>query len=145
MGLAAGLLLGFAIIAGSGGLGAMSAGVPPTPDLSQGGSIVATTASVTVTATSSQPPNLAVGNLSSATATTVAPKQVSTSFNGGVNGATTQGGTVPAYSSRVDSITNQPLLTDAVVFVPVLVALLLGAALYRASYRGSEEPGEEPS
>ncbi len=42
----------------------------------------------------------------------------------------------PAYSSGVYSIAHQSALSNAVVFVPVLVAFLLGAVLYRVSTKG---------
>jgi hypothetical protein len=45
------------------------------------------------------------------------------------------------YSSRVENIAQQPLLSNAVILVPVLVAFLLGAFLYRLSVRNREPPG----
>jgi hypothetical protein len=49
------------------------------------------------------------------------------------------------FSSRVENIAHQPLLTDAVVFVPVLLALLLGTVLYSASGRNKEHRSDEPA
>ncbi len=123
----------------------MSAGGNPALNGTQGGSATTTATSVTQTAVSSQPAGAAVGNLSSVTTTTTTPKQAFNSSNSDVNGLPPAGASTPSYSSRVESIAQQPLLTDAVVFVPVLVALLLGAVLYRVSYRGREETGEERS
>ncbi len=139
-GLAVGLLLGVAIITASGGLGALSPGVPQYYNFSKGATT--TTYTGTTAVTSSQPIDAAVGHQT--TTTTIAASQTipGNSSNTGLNGMSS-GVTTPAYSSRVESIPHQPLLIDALVFVPVLVAFLLGAVLYRASYRNREHPDEE--
>ena len=143
IGLVAGLLLGIGIIAASGGLGALSAGTPFSSSGPQGGlnlttSTVATTVSRTGTTTSTgQPGYVAVGNLSSAVTSTTAATPGSTPQTN-LKGLTTSGSTTPSYASNVQNIAHQPLSTDAVVFVPVLLAFLLGAVLYRTSNRNQE-------
>jgi uncharacterized membrane protein YcaP (DUF421 family) len=42
----------------------------------------------------------------------------------------------------VGSIAQQPILTNAFIFLPVLIAFLLGAVLYRVSVKGRAENPE---
>jgi hypothetical protein len=149
VGLFAGLLLGVAIITASGGLVTLSSGAAPASKNAQGSSALTTTTLVTETATvaqtvstSSVPAYFNLGNKSLSSTTTTPATPGSASLNSSLsnlNGVSTS--STPAYSSRVQSIPHQPLLTDTVVFVPVFVAFLLGALLYRAS-RGKEQPSE---
>jgi len=60
--------------------------------------------------------------------------------NGGTGNASAN---TPGYSSNIYSIAHQPAVSDAVIFIPVLVAFLLGAVLYRFSIREKEAPGTE--
>jgi hypothetical protein len=149
IGLFAGLLLGIAIITASGGLMTLPSGASPASKNTQGGSALTTTALVTETTivsqtetTTSVPAYVAVGNKSITSTTTTPAAPGSNSLNSDLTGVGTANSSTPAYSSRVQSITHQPVLTDTVVFVPVLVAFLLGALLYRASNRGKEQPSE---
>jgi len=149
VGLFAGLLLGVAIITASGGLVTLSPGTSPAAKNTQEGSVLTTTALATETTTTLQsgitstgvPSYVAAGN-KSLTSTTTTPAAPGSNSVNGVQAGTTSTSATPAYPSRVQSITQQPLLTDSVVFVPVLVAFLLGALLYRASSRGKEHLGE---
>jgi hypothetical protein len=169
VGLAAGLLVALALITTAGGFGSNPASVLLAP-ISNGGTTkaiatasmsstvtqtVTTTTAATATYTLSRSSGTAGGYTqqnstlypatSTATSTsTASSKTTSNSSNpasiGSLNSATSQG--TPKYSSRIDSLATQPILSNAVILVPVLVAFLLGAFLYRISIR-ERAAGEE--
>ena len=148
IGIAAGLLLGFAVLTASGGLAAFSSGTSPASSSFNGPPAATTTASQavttatlpkTATSTGGQP---AYAGGSSVTTTSTSPLSPSSSGSDERGLAST---TTPVYSSRVQSIAHQPVLTDALVFVPALLALVLGAVIYKASVRSRQSVGEEPS
>jgi hypothetical protein len=136
-GLVAGLLLGLVIVTASSGFAfglygsfTSNAGVGLAPS---------TTAKSTTTA-SSQPQyalnsTLASNGRSTTTTTTGSPPS-------GADYATLN---APVYSSHVANIAQQPVLTNAIIFLPVLVAFLLGAVLYRASMKRGGDDAQEQS
>jgi hypothetical protein len=153
VGLAAGILLGLAIIAGSGAIsspvgvfGSLSNSLNSAPATTFTAAMTTTTETQTQTSSSSTSPAFAggavppptTGNKTAATTTTASTSQ---------NLPATQAGSSAtprlAFSSRVSSITSQPLLSNAVLIVPILLAFLFGAVLYRASIRGREPSGQE--
>jgi hypothetical protein len=160
VGLAAGLLLGLGIIAASGALGSSPAIFGPALGPSQAGTrsltttvnTVATTATMTATLSTSTSGSPAysvnhtnstngsgsLSNIPSSVSSTTSQSQKNITF--GSSGAKS-----PSYSSRIVSIAQQPLLSNAVIFVPVLVAFLLGAILYQASNRNRKESEKSQS
>ena len=170
VGLAAGLLVALAIVTTAGGFGSNPASVLLAPKSNSGmpGTVTTavttssvtqaatTMAAATVTYTASRSSGTAGGYTqqnstlypatSTATSTsTASSKTTSNSSNpasiGSLNSATSQG--TPKYSSRIDSLATQPILSNAVILVPVLVAFLLGAFLYRISIRERAAAEEE--
>jgi hypothetical protein len=152
VGIAAGLLFGFAVITAAGGLGSLStASFYPV----QGGLTAITTSSATATVTQSStvtrtanasiPAYVASGNLTNLSTSTTGATPNSAVSNAGLKNAASSAanGASPSFSSRIQSIAAQPLSSDAVVIIPALLALLLGALLYRASNRSGKQPGEE--
>jgi hypothetical protein len=155
IGLAAGLLLGLAIVTASGGLGSAPAIFGPASSPLYGGEAAATTTTntvasaltTTVTQSSStsgvpaysvNPANSTTGSVSNAKTIT----SISSTTSPGQSSLNSLGSSEksPNYSSRIVSITQQPLLSNTVIFVPVLAAFLLGAILYRASNRNKDRP-----
>jgi hypothetical protein len=154
VGLVAGLLLGLAIVTASGGLGSASVVFGPLSPSHPGAAETATKTvttkvlSATTLSTSSggspaysvNPTNSTQGSVSNlpssvSTSTTTSNGQSDLTFGG-------SSAKSPSYSSRIVSIAQQPLLSNAVIFVPVLVAFLLGAVLYRASRRNETDSVE---
>ena len=158
VGLAAGLVLGLAIITASGSLGALQPALSSSNNpVTQAGSGETTqTATNTVTMSSTQTET----TVPSAATTTGGQPVLSTSGNGTrtVMTSTTQSNPSPAPvgsllsnlfgsvnsgssgdASRMTSIAHQSPSTDLVVFIPLALAFLLGAALYLASNRRNRE------
>ena len=156
IGLAAGLLLGIAIISASGGMGSFSTVLVPA---SHSGVAITTTSArsavTTMTSTASQtataittpaygvvPGNVSQASTTSAGTTPSAAMQKALSNLSSLS-ASGANGPPPSFSSRVQNIPGQPPFANAVILLPVLVALLLGAIFYRASNRSGEQPSEE--
>jgi len=162
VGLAAGLVLGLAIITASGSLTALQgAFASPQSLVTQAGAGATTqTATNTLTVSSTQTETTVL----SAATTTGGQPQYPISGNGTktVITSTTQSNPSPAPvaglltnlfgsvnggsirdASRMASIAQQPVSTDLVVFIPLALAFLLGAALYLASNRRNREPDGE--
>jgi hypothetical protein len=162
IGLAAGLLVAFAVVAASGGLASTLGSLSPTsanPAQSAATSISSTTmiytstvpASITYTVTMSTTTSESypIGSLNT-NATTIASSSASTQTSSsaitfGANGQKnlTSALSTPRFSSSFGSIAQQPALSNAIVLVPIIIALLGGTVLYRASVQGKEEAGEE--
>jgi hypothetical protein len=164
LGLLAGFVLAFAVVAVSGGLGPALGPSSFSPSLNTSSSstfyITSTTAYATLSVTaatttvSSSSSTLSgvtsegsaahplSGNGTTATRSTTTAISISSSStvptpsNEGSIGLTTAH---PGYSSRIDSISQQPLLSTTIILIPVLVAFFLGAFLYRVSVRDREE------
>ncbi len=145
VGLAAGLMLGLVIVTASGGLSSSPSwsGALVSHDLGPVGTTTAAKAAVTTFTTASIPPGFQTGSTNSThgtgNQTTPSVSVTTTSLN--PNSTLDQGSTQsnsPASSSRFSAIASQPLLSNALVFVPVFVAFLLGAIFYRTSSRGKE-------
>jgi len=145
-GLVAGVLLGLGVIVASAGLGTGSL----YGSLGTGGTYFSAPAATSSTVTSAA--TITSSQSSSPVAGIVPPNQKNETFSVGTS--TTQGSTVYGNSSRnsasaqnslstlssnVNTLPRQPLLSNAVIFLPVFVAFLLGAALYRASRRPDED------
>lgn len=153
VGIAAGLLVGLAVIAASGGLAAVSGSVLSPPGLFSSAGVATTTA--TSTATQSQTSAIARSTTTNSQPIYDMGGNTTNSLSSGSATETTTGGasldtikglvssvTSPSYSSHIASIAQQPPLSNAVIFVPVIVAFLLGAILYRTSSRSKEETSE---
>ena len=137
VGLVAGLLAAFALIAVSGGFSS-SIFTPLAPSSSRGLASQTQTAVTSTIATQSG---------------TTAPYSSITTGNGinSVSGTGSSAGqnatflanlvSLPAKvpSANVNNILRQPPLSNAILFVPVLMALLLGALFYRATRRKNED------
>jgi hypothetical protein len=157
IGLAAGLLLGLAIVTASGGLGSAAVIWGPSLSSSQAGQFTATTttnaATTIVTLTSSQSSSTSSQSAKSVYPTNSTdgsvnniPSTISTTTSQGQSDLTAgSSAKPPSYSSRIVSISQQPLLSNTVIFVPVLLAFLLGAVLYRASNRSKSKSDETQS
>jgi len=162
VGLAAGLVLGLAIITASGSLSALQpalslpdnsathAGAGETTQTATNTATMSSTQTETTvlsapTTTGGQPVYATSGNgtktvITSTTQSNPSPAPVAgllSNLFGSVNGGSSKD------ASRVASIAQQPLSTDLVVFIPLALAFLLGAALYLASNRRNREPDGE--
>jgi hypothetical protein len=150
IGLVAGLLLGLVVVGASTGFGFTYGAF--------GSFTAAPVSSITSQTTQSTYPKAAATN----TTTTMVTSTVPTfgSSNSSVLAVTSTTSTanltaaqalvpshhVPSYSSRINNIAGQPVLTNAVVLLPVVVAILLGAMLYAASSRSrAKESPEAPA
>jgi hypothetical protein len=162
VGLAAGLLVALAVVTIAGGLGTTPVSVLLAPKGIVGGTSASPTTTATLYATATTVLSSGSTSISSATSGASIPQTVSGNETFGVTstvsgttaskssstapslsnavGTPSSTATGPSYSSRVDSIANQPLLSNAVILVPVLIAFLLGAFLYRVSTRSRGEP-----
>lgn len=126
-GLVAGILVGIAVVTASGGLSSASGSLPIlNPIRPESGQAVTTTARST--------------NQSSHTNATPVSALLTNATKGYFQTTTPAS---PSFSSRLTSIAQQPLVSNAVILVPVLLAVLLGAVLYRASVREGENDREE--
>lgn len=158
IGLAAGLLVGLAIITAAGGLG--STGL--VPDFGTFAAVQASTSTITTSTQSTM-----TGSIQSFTTTAPYPTgsgngtQVVTStasVTGGpaVSTSTSTASSTPptaalspAYnqvmvpSSRFSSIAQQPVYSNVILVIPLLVAFLLGALIYQRSIRGKNALAED--
>ena len=175
VGLTAGLLVGLALVAVSGGLGAsplayfgaqgrsavtsatMSTSTTPmTTTASQ--TVTYTVASTTTSGGSSIPSQSSNGTAALSTSTTIVFSATTTltsttsgPSNGesvvtNTNGGTANGAHTPAASyspTRLANIPQQPIVSNAEILAPVLVAFLLGVFLYRVAVKEREGPGAE--
>jgi hypothetical protein len=145
VGLTAGLLLGLAVIVASSGFGTGQLYGTFGPAAPYRAGSVATSSTVTEAATtttqSSYPVAGLTGNLtvSQGSATITTTTQGSVAFGNSTGKSVNQANALSSLSSNVDNIPRQPLISNAVIFIPVFVAFVLGAALYRASRLGNEE------
>lgn len=149
--LAAGLLLGLAVVTASGGLGST---LTPTPFFSsfRSGDQVVSSATTTITAvtilsstaasSSSYTPGYPISSLNSSSGSVTSKITTSTTPGSAAQNANNVAAT-PNFSTHLDSIATQPFLSDAVILVPVVLALVLGAVLYLSWARGRKEPVEE--
>jgi len=134
VGLVAGLLLGLVIVTASSGF---TFGLYGSFTSNSEGLAPSTTAKSTTTA-NSQPQNAlnsTFGSIGRSTTTTTTGPTPS-----GADYATAN---APIYSSHVANIAQQPVLSNAIIFLPVLVAFLFGAVIYRASTKRKADGTEE--
>lgn len=141
-GLVAGLLLGIVIVTASSGF-AFGLNGSPLSNLFGGDVSSVKSAETSTTATTSQPASPASQNALNTTLNGAG--RITTTTTTGSSPATADMGLTngPKLSSHVDSIAQQPILTNAIIFLPVLFAFLLGAALYRASTKRDGDTTEE--
>jgi hypothetical protein len=141
-GLVAGLLLGLVIVTASSGFAfGLNGSLLSNPF---GGAVSSVKSVATsTTATSSQPasppsqntPNATLSGAGRTTTTTATSSSPAVADMGLTNGV--------KFSSHVDSIAQQPILTNAFILLPVLFAFLLGAVIYRASMKREGNTTEE--
>ena len=159
VGLVAGLLVALGVVTAAGGLGTAPASVLFGPTSGSAGVTtagVATTSAtapqtMTVTATtemsatssSAAIPNATNSGSQTYTVSVTTSSVTSASSPGTNNQNASTTAKSPNFSSQLDDISKQPPLSNALIFVPVLVAFLLGAVLYRASIRGGASSEEE--
>ena len=179
VGLAAGLLVGLALVAVSGGLGAsplayfgaQGRSAVTSATMSTSTTTMATTAFSTVTYSptvtytvvstttsggSSIPSQSSNGTAALSTSTTIVFSVTTTltsttsgppngeSVVTNTNGGTANGAHTPAASynpTRLANIPQQPIVSNAEILAPVLVAFLLGVFLYRVAVKEREGPG----
>jgi hypothetical protein len=142
-GLVAGLLVGLVIVTASSGF-AFGPNSSPFSNTA-GGSDLAKSATTSTTSTSSQPASPPSQNALNSTLSSVSRSSTTTtSTTSPVPSASDHGGSTPApqFSSRVGSIAQQPILANAFIFLPILIAFLLGAVLYRASTKRRADSSE---
>ena len=154
-GLLAGLFVALVVVGVTGGFGSLSTTGSFSPAAYNVASSTVQSAVSTVTETmisTSTVPPATTGSSSypvppngtsglAAVSTTVASSTSSGAPHGSLSGTTGVSVPGPTYSSRVESMAQQPFLSNAVILVPVLVAFLLAAFLYRLSVRNREQPG----
>ena len=135
VGLVAGLLFALAIVAASG----LASG---TSSFSLAPANVASSTATSSTVTASTTATVPQGGLYTSVNTTLS----NLSSNASQASANAANGNGPTFtvSSSVASIDHQPLLSQALLFAPIAVAVLLGVLLYRISARGRIDNDEEP-
>ena len=149
VGLATGLFLGAIIIAATGGLGTVSGLYGTFGSTHLPASQVSSTSTaiqvqtVTASATTSQAPGFAV-NTSNSSLNSLGSTTNTASQKADQGVAFSGAGTPPAPSSKLASLPQQTVLSNAIVFLPILAALILGAILYRLSNRNGSEAAEAP-
>lgn len=141
-GLVAGLVLGLVIVTTSSGFMFGSTGSSLFSPFGGAGSSVKSAATST-TATTSQPAS--PPSQSASNSTLNGPGHTTTTTTTGSSPAAADTGSANGlkFSSSVESISQQPILTNAITFLPVLFAFLLGAFLYRASTKREAKTTEE--
>lgn len=140
----AGLLLGIVVIGSSVIYSGTTFGTFAALKPAETGSAVTqtvTTTTLTTTAAGAWVPTQ-VANQTTSTLTTISSSVSSTSSATFAPNYNAVSGTAQnALASQVDSITRQPAVQSAVVFLPVVAAVLFGLVLYRVSAaRAEEEP-----
>lgn len=131
-GLVGGLLLGLVIVTAASGFTFGLYGSFSSVSNNAGVQLSSATGAKSTTTTGSQPVSPPSQNSSnsisytsgSSTTTTTSPPPTADAGSAALT---------PILSSHVGNIAQQPILTNAIIFLPVLVAFLLGAVLYRAS------------
>ncbi|HUI23136.1 MAG TPA: hypothetical protein VLY82_01950 [Nitrososphaerales archaeon] len=182
VGLAAGLLLGLALVAVSGGFGSTplaqfgpnlgaagttemtststtavasstiptviytvsattSNGGSSTPSLSTNSTTPYTSASTTTFSITSTSTLSTTSTQAGTTSGSPAGQSAGTSANSATDGSVAPG--VKANPSHLVSILQQPIMSNAEILVPVLVAFLLGAFLYRVTREGGRSDAED--
>lgn len=146
-GLLAGVLLGLLVVAAStgtfvAGLSGSLSSAPGQPVANASSTIAkaVTTATTSSATQTGQPPPQSGLNSTSGAVSNLSTTTNPTSMLFAASGVSTHG-----FSSQLASLAQQPLLTNAIIFVPVLVAFLLGAVLYVASTRGRADGRREES
>ena len=137
-GLAAGLLIGLAVVASSGGLTAV-AGVFTSASPASQSLASSSTSSQSESQSTSASYNPATSNLTNSAGTTATSSASSASVSAGPAAPVLEWGPLNLPSSSIASIPKQPPASNAILLVPILAALLVGAARYRASRQGSDE------
>lgn len=138
VGVMVGLLLAVGVVAASGGLGSLSpyAAAPASYQTTTETATTETAYSVSGSSTGTPWGTLTPNSTSSITGNET--NTVATSSNLYVQSLI---GNLP--SSRFAAVVTQSPTTNAILVVPVLLALLLGAVLFRASTRGRTSPNVE--
>ncbi|MDA4127128.1 MAG: hypothetical protein OK452_08020 [Thaumarchaeota archaeon] len=142
-GLVGGLLLGLVIVTAASGFTFGLYGSFTSVSSNEGGLLSSTTGAKSATTTNSLPvsppsqtsPNSTFNTVGGSTTTTTTSPTPSADLGSAVN--------TPILSSHVGNIAQQPILANAIIFLPVLVAFLLGAVLYRASTKRRGEASDE--
>jgi hypothetical protein len=152
LGLAAGLLLGLAVVTASGGLGSTLS--PSYFGSFRSGNQAVSSVTTTMTAvtilsstaasSSNYTPGYPISSLNSSSGSVTSVTTTSTTPGSAAQNANNIAAT-PSFSSHLDSIAAQPFLSNVVILVPVVLALVLGAVLYLSSARSRREPAEEQS
>jgi hypothetical protein len=151
VGLIAGLLVGLAVVGAAGRLGVVpGAYAPAATNLVSNRSSSTVTASTVSSASSvfqSASQSTTSGNTNPLPGNETKSTESSSTTSPGAQGLIFDfsAAGLPAASSRLGSIAQQPLSSDAIVLAPVLVALLLGAILYRASHKSPKESVGKPT
>ena len=148
-GIAAGLLLGFIIVfSATGSAGFLGGGLfgSFTSNDNQVGKVALSTTSTSFGTDSSVQTSI------SSTTGSYQATPPSTSGSNATNPASVGTATTPAFAfgpvlpakspSQLNSIASQPVATDGIVLIPILIALLLGAVLYWFSRSGRTDERE---
>jgi len=142
-GLVGGLLFGLVIVAATSGFTFGLYGSFTSVNNNQGLQLSSATGAKSTTTSSGQPVSPPSQNSTNSTLYTSGRSNTTTTTS---PEPTADAGSVtltPVLSSHVGSIAQQPIIANAIVFLPVLVAFLLGAVLYRASRKGRGDASEE--
>ncbi len=137
LGLAAGLLFGFAVIISSaftfGTFGTFGTFSPASglQNLGSNTSTTQTASTVTGSVTANGTAPAVPASASNSTQATSTNSSGKVSASGG--NVFYQSSFTPAHISRLDSIAQQPIALTAYALIPVIVAFLFGLVLYRAS------------
>lgn len=136
-GLVAGLLLGVVIVTASSGF---MFGLNGSSLFSPFGGAASSVKSAPTSTISTTSPPASQPSQSASNSTLNGPGHTTTTTNTGSSPAAADMSSAngPKFSSHVDSIAQQPILTNALIFLPVMFAFLLGAVLYRASTKRGE-------
>jgi len=172
LGLVAGLLVALALVTVSGGLGstpmtmfsvARGGATPAAASTVSSSTVSSTTVAISATTTATQTatgtetgsaPWGSLNATSPYTSSTTATASVTSSSTASQPGQTTAtntgngltyftGAAVSKEPSQLASIAKQPIVSDAEILAPVLVAFLLGAFLYRVAVQERERSSSE--
>jgi hypothetical protein len=144
VGIGAGLVLGLIVVGISSGAAGSSLGMFGSNQaaVSRNPTTEEVTSTTTMPATENSSMGVPVASVTSTSTTTFAAASNATTVAPGpysVAGVTFSNN----GATNLNSLPQQSPLADAVVFVPVIVALLLGAVLYRAYRVSLDEEGSE--
>ncbi|HEV2227293.1 MAG TPA: hypothetical protein VGR56_10885 [Nitrososphaerales archaeon] len=134
-GLVGGLLVGLVIVTATSGFTFGLYGSFSSVNNNVGMQLSSETGAKSTSSTGSQPLSPPSQNSSNSTFSTAGRSTTTATTSSSPPVADLSPANGVKFSSHVDSIAQQPVLTNAFILLPVLFAFLLGAVIYRASMK----------